>query len=271
MINESKILLKISIVLYIIVGILSILSYADISFLKDVTKFSDLYIPITGIILFAYVWDKGDDNIAKIGLGCICVSLIINIISHLGLFSAFDEKSINTYKALITVNSVASSGSSLMQMIALFSIIPSTSSTGGKLKLVAILSYVIATILSFIVLKKLSNTLMLFHSLFSNLARFGEYGFIVYYLLNKPKPSDRVVLPPVEATVAPTNQPITNQSIPQTASQQVIPQQTVQQPVQQAIPQPIQQTMSQQVVPVQTQVIQQPVQQTQPMQPPMQS
>ena len=139
--KECKVILIVTTILYIILAVLKVLKGFDISELSDITKFSSIYISISSIILLVYVWDRGDSEIAKIGLCCYLIGFIVDILQ----IAFFKQKlTPSTFdKTLDFIDSATSIGGSFMAMIALFGLIPSKSSTGSKIYVVAVISYLI--------------------------------------------------------------------------------------------------------------------------------
>lgn len=257
MTNGSKTLLKIGLILYLIISVLSILKLFDIKGLEEILKISNIGIPMTTIILLAYAWDKGDDTVCKIGILCLVVSIVVGLLRSFGVIDTiYGEKMID--KVAASVRDVASGGLSLCAMLALLNLIPISDDRSSILKVVAVLANVVYIFLNvsgnFVNLLD-SKLLLNVQSLCSYVSNFAEYTFIVVYLLNKKvdpveeikqenpvlqqqivieQPTQPVTEPVIENpmfTTPPYNPQVVQQPVPQVMPQQVMPQPVVQQPV----------------------------------------
>lgn len=257
MTKGSKTLLKIGLVLYLIISVLSILKLFDIKGLEEILKISNISIPMTTIILLAYAWDKGDDTVCKIGILCLVVSIVVGLLRSFGVIDTiYGEKMID--KIAASVRDVASGGLSLCAMLALLNLIPISDDRSSILKVVAVLAYVVYIFLNvsgnFVNLLD-SKLLLNVQSLCSYVSNFAEYSFIVVYLLNKKvdpvkeikqenpvlqqqivieQPTQPVTEPVIENpmfTTPPYNPQVVQQPVPQVMPQQVIQQPVIQQPV----------------------------------------
>ena len=231
--KECKVILIVTTILYIILAVLKVLKGFDISELSDITKFSSIYISISSIILLVYVWDRGDSEIAKIGLCCYLIGFIVDILQ----IAFFKQKlTPSTFdKTLDFIDSATSIGGSFMAMIALFGLIPSKSSTGSKIYVVAVISYLIHGAITLItIVNKFEYTSIIYDIdlLFVEAYQVAEYGFIVYYLLNK---SPNLVAKLVDMT--PSTVPPVQETQPPAVGQQF------QVPVQPATPMGVTQSM----------------------------
>ena len=263
--KESKYALIIALTLYVIFHALSVIRSFDANILSNITILGSAYIPITTVILLAYVWNRGDETIAKIGLACIAVSTIITILTLLEFISPGYLATKTIDKIFKFVDTVASLGTSLTSMLALFSIIPISDETSKKLQSTAIISYIIYAIIvvsgNVLDLQKV-RIIGSLRTLIYAVSLIAEYGMIVTYLLNKNSESTTPVIqqPQVQQ---PINQQVPNQ-MPVQNSQMIsqMPQQVPQQPQQVYQQQPVPQAIPQQY----PQQVQQPVQQPQQVQ-----
>ena len=254
MTKESKLVLRIGIILYIVLEGLSLLKAANIEALDSFLKITIIYLPITSIILFAYVLDRGEKKIAYMGLACLLVNSIIAILRTYGVVQYASITSEEILPKIVSlIKELASLGESLTVMLALFSLI--LNEKGDLLKTLAVISYVVyglIQVLGAVMPSMARETWFLTSStLFITATRVCEYSFIVFYLLNKR--IDEV------AEIKKENPLLQNTQVAPTQ----LPQQTVQpvQQVQQVVQQPVYQQPVQQV----QQVVQQPVYQ-QPLQ-----
>ncbi len=265
MTKESKLVLRIGIILYIILEGLTLLKAANIEALDSILKITIIYLPITSIILFAYVLDRGEKKIAYMGLACLLVNSIIAILRTYGVvqYASITSEEI-VPKIVSLIKELASLGESLTAMLALFSLI--LNEKGDLLKTLAVISYVVyglIQVLGAVMPSMARETWFLTSStLFITATRVCEYSFIVFYLLNKR--IDEV------AEIKKENPLLQNTQVAPTQ----LPQQTVQQPVQQVQPvqqpvQPVQQVQQVQQV-YQQPVVQQPVYQQPVVQQPQQ-
>ena len=78
--NNSKNILKVGLVLYFIYLLSRIFYSLEIEGIDFFIKLKDVSVPITAIILLAYVNDKGKETLCKIGIGLIVVNMIIDIL-----------------------------------------------------------------------------------------------------------------------------------------------------------------------------------------------
>ena len=138
--KECKVFLRCAFIIYIITSILRLLKSLDIEALSSYLKFSSLYISISTVIILVYVWDRGESEIAKIGLGCMFINLILDMIQIL-FIKDYVSASENILQAIQLGESVTSIGVALMSMLALFSLIPNKSSLGSKLVVICVLTY----------------------------------------------------------------------------------------------------------------------------------
>ena len=185
--KECKVFLRCAFIIYIITSILRLLKSLDIEALSSYLKFSSLYISISTVIILVYVWDRGESEIAKIGLGCMFINLILDMIQIL-FIKDYVSASENILQAIQLGESVTSIGVALMSMLALFSLIPNKSSLGSKLVVICVLTYLAHAIISIIyIFEKIDYTSIIrdIDSILYEISTMTEYGFIVYYLLNK--------------------------------------------------------------------------------------
>lgn len=185
--KECKIFLRCAFIIYILINILGLLKSLDIEALSGIFKFSSLYFSISTVIIFVYVWDRGEEGIAKFGLACMFINLIIDMIQIL-FVKNISTTSETLLQAIKLGNTVTSMGLTLMSRLALFSLIPNKDSMGSKLVGVTILTYLIHAIISIVyIFVKIDYTSIIgdIDSILVEVSTLAEYGFIVYYLLNK--------------------------------------------------------------------------------------
>ena len=270
MTQSSKSILKIGLLLYIVVEAITLLNHLKIEGLDFITKFYFISIPMSTIILLAYASDKGEEKLCNMGLLFIGINIVISL---LYIFKVVDlsysgEKIID--KVALAARDISSGAISICGMLALFSIIPNKDDRIEILKVLAVICYIIFTIINvgdnFVEItdyKWISGV----SSLFSTGRYILEYSFIVAYLLGKTVDDVAEIKkenPLLQnTTVAPQQIPVSAQiptTMPQQVTQQVMPQQ-VTQPV---FGQPAMTPGVVQQVPgyVQQPVVGQPVQQT---------
>lgn len=188
MTNTSKTALKIGLFAYFIIAVLSILNQLKIEGLEDVLKISIVNIPITTIILLAYVQDRGEDGLFKIGILCILVNIVITALTAYGVVKSAYSSEAMLDKVVASVRDVASGGVSICGILALLSIIPIADDRSNILKVVSVLAYMVFMSINvadnFISVYD-SKLLSVCRSLASYVSSFAEYAFIVFYLLNK--------------------------------------------------------------------------------------
>lgn len=188
MTNGSKTLLKIFLLAYGLLAVLSVLDSFNIKGLEEVLKISYISLPMTTVILLAYVMDRGDDGLAKIGILCLLVTMVITVLTSFGIVKTTFESNDMTSKIVDTVRSIASGGLSICSMLALFSLIPVSDDRSSILKVTAVLAYVVYVLINvsgnFIDLHEI-KFLTGVRSLCIHVSNFSEYAFIITYLLNK--------------------------------------------------------------------------------------
>ena len=221
--KECKVFLRCAFILYIITSILRLLQSLDIEALTNYLKFSSLYFSISTVIILVYVWDRGEEGIAKFGLGCMFVNLILDMIQIIFIKQLVTANE-SILQAIQLGESVTSIGLSLMAMLALFSLIPNRDSIGSKLVGVTVLTYLAHAIISIVyIFVKIDYTSIIrdIDSVLVEISTLAEYGFIVYYLLNK---SPNMVAELVDKSIK-------NVELPQQQTQQQVQREVTPKPV----------------------------------------
>lgn len=211
--KECKIFLRCAFVIYVLISILGLLKSLDIEALSGFFKFSSLYFSISTVIIFVYVWDRGEEGIAKFGLACMFINLIIDMLQILFVKDILTTSE-TVLQAIKLGDTVTSMGLALMSRLALFSLIPNRDSMGSKLVGVTILTYLVHAIISIVyIFVKIDYTSIIgdIDSILVEVSTLAEYGFIVYYLLNK---SPNMVAELVDKSIK-------NVELPQQQTQQV--------------------------------------------------
>ncbi len=225
--ENSKMVLKIGLILFIIMSIISVLYNLNVEILNTIHSKVYVSIPITTIILLAYVWDRGEDSLAKFGLGCIVGSLVLGIIGNFALELSLTRETL-IYNIYQCIRAIFSGLASLSGLLALFSLIPNKPNIDIYKKAaigLSLLSILLKVINSFTTIGYESSIYNFLTTLPLTLETVAEYTFIILYLLGKTKAAQSEV-EAKQQTTQQVQQPV--QPMPQ-MPQQV---QQVQQPVQ---------------------------------------
>ena len=241
--DNYKVFLKLGLVAYLIVEVISILKVFDISGIESITKLNAISIPITTLILIVYASDKGDNNLCKVGFLLLVISIVCRVLTLYEIVEYSYNSDNTVYKIVKTLQSASTSCLSLCGVIALFSIIPSTG--GEALKGVTILSlflyYAINVSGNFIDYSEM-DWIDKAKSILYIVANMAEWSFVALYLIGKKDSSGDVEVasiplqPQVPVMQQQYAQPV-QQQVPQAMPQTSPPVQqnfilpTVQQPV----------------------------------------
>ena len=87
--DNNKTILKISLFMYIIIEIISLVKTMNIEGINVITQFYTLSIPISTIILLVYASEKGEESICKIGITLIVINNIIQLLSIFDVVDTF--------------------------------------------------------------------------------------------------------------------------------------------------------------------------------------
>lgn len=185
--NDYKLFLKIGLIAYIVVEIISILNVFEISEIESFTKLSAISIPISTLILIIYASNKGDNNLCKIGFILLAISVVLRILLIYDIVEYSYTSDDNTlYKIVMTIRSIAASGLSFCGVLALFSIIPSTSGDALKgVTLIGFLLYYAINCSSNLIDYSEMDWINKAESIIYIIANTAEWSFIAQYLLGK--------------------------------------------------------------------------------------
>lgn len=196
--NESKMVLKIGLVIYSILFAFSVINHINSKLMPELFSISTIYIYISSYILFAYTLTNGSRGIAKAGIILIFISLIIGALQSFNVItiSAFDGNDL--HYILHIINNIKTNFLSLLDLLAIFSLI-NTYSENKQYGTIAILIASILIILGIIedVIKFKSklpynSTFFTIKNIISNASTYAKYATIMIYLIGKKEMSEGI-------------------------------------------------------------------------------
>ena len=199
----DKKVLKTFFFLFIIFTLFQILNIFKITLPLNLNKLTPSYLNVIQILTFCYIYQKGEESLAKIGITLSIINLILSII----LIINFIPNSINLIKLIsfiATGNSLINYIISLLYFISLFSLMDSNDNKVKLFQNSAIFISIVQIILFLITClfpKITSITFINITTTINYIVYFFEYGSIFVYLIVK---EDITVIPEQE-TIQPVN------------------------------------------------------------------
>lgn len=271
--KESKNILLIFFILYVITVVISVICLFDIAALKDLSKLNLISIPMSTMILLAYAHDKGERGLCFAGIICLIVSTIFTLLHAYEVVDYSYAHSDNMMSNLVQVGDlIASGGLSICSVLALLSLIPVADARSSMFKVVCVIGYVLY-ILTGAVNYLTDVTSMVFLSNVRYLSLYAshlaEYAFIVFYLLGKNEDlvkeikQENPILAGNQMTNPPLRPELNSQPMDSALTQKTI----VQEPVMNSMEQPTMQPAPMDMQPMMNEpqmIQQQPVMETVP-------
>ena len=195
--EKAKKILKIWIILYLAFTILNTIGLFDIfdnDIIKKILRIGPYPLNITSIILYFYVYTKGEEKIAKIGFYSLVIYFIMCILKTFDVYSLattsikFIDKEPSFIDILGTfIYYTSNYAIDICNCIAILSLIKTTNDKINDLKKISIIS-----VICFALIGVVSNTFRALDTTFMNNLRYiadyisatAKYGLIAIYLIN---------------------------------------------------------------------------------------
>lgn len=200
-----KNILKLWLILFVIFTLFKIINTFDKTILTNVFSIGTFPLEMTSMILFFYVYSKGEKQIAKIGIISIIVFFIMNVLYNFNLFTFVLMDDSTIIDKIFSFVYYGSSGCiTLFNYLALFSLIKTNDEKVIKLKQISIICIAIFLIINLIinlVASVRNNFIQNIAYSIDSIASCAEYTVIVLYLINKKdNNSANVINRPIQST-----------------------------------------------------------------------
>ena len=183
--EKYKKILKIWLVLYIIFTIFKIINIFNDSLLKSVFSIGTYPLEITGLILFVYVANRGEEKIGRYGIISIIVFFVFYILYKLSVYDLDVSSSASfTNKICSIIYYTSNNCISIFEYMAIFSLIKGNNKI-EKYKLLALVG-----IVGFSLINLINNVFLITKSEFLTnikycldyISTFAKYAAIIFYL-----------------------------------------------------------------------------------------
>lgn len=185
--NKAKDILKIWLILFIILTVFNIINTFNPTILPNIFSIGTYPLEITSMILFVYVYGKGEKNIAKFGIAAILIFFILNLLYKFNIYSLELNLSIKD-KLLGSLYYLNNNLISIFRYLALFSLLKSPNSLIENLKKVSITCLSIYTLINLIINLVTPANIVLIRNImysFNYISSWALYTAIILYLLAK--------------------------------------------------------------------------------------